>query len=114
MNDNLSELPILLCCLWAGTVLGIVYDALRLVRISGKKLAVIAADILFGICFFTLVSAVLLYADSGRVRIHYFIAVFLAMFLWINYPGRLIRTALSWIRGKLREKHGNEGKTRCR
>lgn len=101
MNDNLLELPILLCCLWAGSVLGIVYDALRLIRISGKKLAVIAADLLFCICFFALVSAVLLYADSGRVRIHYFIAVFLAMLVWINYPGRLVRTALSWMRGKL-------------
>lgn len=101
MNDNLLELPILLCCLWAGSVLGIVYDALRLIRISGKKLAVIAADLLFSICFFALVSAVLLYADSGRVRIHYFIAVFLAMLVWINYPGRLVRTALSWMRGKL-------------
>ncbi|MBR5949214.1 MAG: spore cortex biosynthesis protein YabQ [Clostridia bacterium] len=108
MNDNLSEFPILLCCLWAGAVLGIVYDALRLLRISGKKLAVIAADILFGICFFALVSAVLLYADSGRVRIHYFIAVFLAMLVWINYPGRLVRTALSCIKRKLFKKARGE------
>lgn len=104
MNDNLSELPILLCCIWAGAVLGIVYDALRLIRISGKKLAVIAADILFGGCFFALVSAVLLYADSGRVRIHYFIAVFLAMLVWINYPGRLVRSGFSWVKRKLFKK----------
>lgn len=114
MNDNLSELPILLCCIWAGAVLGVIYDALRLVRISGKRLFTAFADVLFAAAFFAVVSAVLLYADRGRVRIHYFIAVFLAMLVWINYPGRLIRTALSWIRGKLREKHGNEGKTRCR
>ena len=108
MRDNLSEFPILLCCLWAGTLLGIVYDALRLVRISGKRLFTAFADVLFAAAFFAVVSAVLLYADRGRVRIHYFIAVFLAMLVWINYPGRLVRSVLSGIGSKLKR-----GKT-CR
>lgn len=66
MHDNPNELALLLCGLWCGFALGIVYDLLRLLR-RGKLLSAIA-DALFGGCFFALTAATLLYADSGRLR----------------------------------------------
>lgn len=98
MRDNLSELPILLCLIWCGTLLGVIYDLLRLVRIGGKRFATAVADAVFGICFFALVSAVLLFADNGRLRPHYPIAVFASMLLWLSFPGRLIRLLISSLK----------------
>lgn len=106
MNYNLNEFPILLCCIWAGTLLGIVYDALRLVRISGKKLAVIVSDLLFSVCFFAVVFGVVLFADKGRVRVHYLAAVFVSLLVWLNFPGKLIRAAFCGLRGKHSGKNG--------
>lgn len=106
MGDNLSEFPILLCCAWAGALLGIVYEALRLLRLSGKRPAVFAADLLFSVCFFAVASAVLFYADHGRLRPHYFAAIFASMLLWICFPGRLIRQTLAALRGRLAARRG--------
>ncbi|MBR3299022.1 MAG: spore cortex biosynthesis protein YabQ [Clostridia bacterium] len=92
MHDNMGELPVLLCCLWAGTLLGIIYEVLRLFRRSGRKAAEIAADLLFSVCFFVVVSAVLLFADSGRLRPQYMLAILAALIVWVYFPGRLVRS----------------------
>lgn len=108
MHDNLSEIPVLLCCLWAGTLLGIIYEVLRLFRRSGRKAAEIAADLLFSVCFFVVASAVLLFADSGRLRPQYLLAILAALLVWIYFPGRLVRSMVQHIANRCKRRNRAE------
>lgn len=93
MRGNLTELPVLLCCLWCGFALGIFYDLLRPVRCLSAVTAALS-DLLFGAVFFALTAAALLYADNGTLRGFALPAIALSFALWQRLPGRLIRGVL--------------------
>lgn len=110
MHTNLNEIPILLCCLWCGLAIGILYDVFRLLRRIRSVIVTAIADLLFGLLAFAMLFAVLLYCDDGRVRLFSLFGVLLGAVLWQRLPGRLIRSCfarvLSWKRKNAKDRTG--------
>lgn len=103
MYNNLNEFPLILGCLWAGFVLGIFYDLLRLARIRGGIMTAVC-DLLFSAAFLVLTAAVLFTLDSGRLRAYSLPAVISGILIWQYAPGRLIRCTLSSFFSRLRRR----------
>ena len=110
MRIDLAELPLLLGCLWCGSVLGIAYDLLRLPRLRGGRLITAICDFVFGALFFFLTAATLFYCDSGRLRAYSIPVILLAFLVWQLLPGRLLRLTAASAFGRIRDRKAPRGR----
>lgn len=104
MHNNLDELPVFLCCIYAGLAIGIIYDAFRLMRLARNAFFTHAADLLFGIIATGVTAAILLYADNGSVRLFSLFGIVCGALCWQLFPGRLLRMLISKAKNAFKRK----------
>lgn len=102
MYNTLAELPKFLGALYGGLLIGILYDAFRLLRLPFLKIRLAAGlfDALFYAAAGVIVALTLLLVNGGAPRVYLFLALALGAFLYLRFVSRLF-TALGKAVGTL-------------
>lgn len=95
MYSTLNEIPVFLGCLYAGILIGIVYDLLRLLCFPFRSRVLSeVADGLFYCLACCIAAFALLVLNDGRVRFYALCGLLLGAFLYLRFPSRLFRGML--------------------
>lgn len=100
-----QEYYVLLGCLLAGCLMGLIYDIFSLLRFPFHSAAVDACfDVLFYILVFCISALALFTLNDGKVRFYSLFSLLSGCFLYMRFPSRLFRGILQRVRAKVHKK----------
>jgi len=102
MEGTLNQPYILAATMYAGMIAGVVYSVFAVFRrlLSGGKLFLIAADILFVLVLFILAGLTLYAATQMKVRFYHYIGMAIGFALYHFAIAPLARTACRLVSGR--------------